>query len=108
MRNCAEAVYQLRQCGHKGRDRDGDGIPCERLCGKTRSAMERRLAAQGYRAGAARPLLRATGRKRYSCSPRKTCGRMASCEEARFHLKQCGNKRLDGDGDGVPCNSLCR
>lgn len=44
----------------------------------------------------------------YSCSPRKTCGQMSSCEEARFHLEQCGNTRLDGDRDGVPCEALCR
>ncbi|MCM2317822.1 MAG: excalibur calcium-binding domain-containing protein [Pseudomonas sp.] len=33
---------------------------------------------------------------------------MSSCEEARFHLQQCGNSRLDGNSDGVPCESLCR
>ena len=44
----------------------------------------------------------------YSCSVRKTCGQMASCSEARFHLEQCGNGRLDRDNDGVPCESLCR
>ncbi|MDG4550760.1 MAG: thermonuclease family protein [Candidatus Contendobacter sp.] len=37
-----------------------------------------------------------------------SCGQMASCEEARFYLTQCGLSRLDGDGDGRPCNSLCR
>jgi hypothetical protein len=33
---------------------------------------------------------------------------MASCAEARFHLQECGLARLDGDGDGVPCSSLCK
>jgi hypothetical protein len=33
---------------------------------------------------------------------------MTSCAEARFHLEQCGLADLDGDGDGVPCASLCR
>jgi hypothetical protein len=33
---------------------------------------------------------------------------MASCEEARFYLTQCGLTRLDNDKDGVPCESLCR
>ncbi|WP_201486112.1 excalibur calcium-binding domain-containing protein [Pseudomonas sp. OF001] len=33
---------------------------------------------------------------------------MASCAEARAHLEQCGNTRLDGNGDGVPCESLYR
>lgn len=44
----------------------------------------------------------------YNCSARKTCGQMASCAEARYHLEQCGNGRLDRDGDGVPCEGLCR
>lgn len=44
----------------------------------------------------------------YSCSARKTCGQMSSCEEAKFHLNQCGNTRLDRDQDGVPCESICR
>ncbi|WIX33312.1 endonuclease [Salinicola sp. JS01] len=43
----------------------------------------------------------------FSCTPRKTCGKMRSCEEARYHLTQCGNTRLDGDGDGTPCEALC-
>lgn len=35
MRNCAEADYYFRVCGHTERDGDGDGIPCEELCGET-------------------------------------------------------------------------
>lgn len=42
------------------------------------------------------------------CGEKRTCGEMASCAEAHFHLSQCGLSRLDGDGDGVPCESLCR
>jgi hypothetical protein len=42
-----------------------------------------------------------------SCGAKKTCGQMASCEEAMFYLTQCGLSRLDGDSDGVPCESLC-
>nr|WP_233094006.1 excalibur calcium-binding domain-containing protein [Azotobacter chroococcum] len=33
---------------------------------------------------------------------------MASCEEAQYHLNECGNWRLDRDKDGVPCASLCQ
>ncbi|SDK78145.1 deoxyribonuclease-1 [Modicisalibacter muralis] len=44
----------------------------------------------------------------FNCSSRKTCGAMASCAEAIFHLKQCGNGRLDGDDDGTPCEAICR
>jgi endonuclease YncB( thermonuclease family) len=43
-----------------------------------------------------------------TCWTQKTCGQMESCKEARFYLEECGLTRLDGDGDGVPCESLCR
>jgi deoxyribonuclease-1 len=32
---------------------------------------------------------------------------MSSCAEARYHLEQCGNGRLDRDNDGIPCESIC-
>ena len=43
----------------------------------------------------------------WTCGTKTTCGQMSSCDEAKFYLTQCGVKRLDGDGDGVPCASLC-
>jgi endonuclease YncB( thermonuclease family) len=42
-----------------------------------------------------------------SCGSKRYCKEMASCEEARLYLTQCGLSRLDSDGDGVPCESLC-
>jgi len=42
-----------------------------------------------------------------ACGERTHCGEMAHCEEARFYFEQCGVHSLDGDGDGVPCESLC-
>jgi len=44
----------------------------------------------------------------WTCGAKTSCGQMTSCEEATFYLTQCGLNRLDGDGDGVPCASLCR
>jgi deoxyribonuclease-1 len=44
---------------------------------------------------------------KFSCTPRKTCGKMDSCEEAYYHLEECGNGRLDRDKDGIPCESIC-
>ncbi|HEX8584231.1 MAG TPA: excalibur calcium-binding domain-containing protein [Allosphingosinicella sp.] len=41
------------------------------------------------------------------CSGKRTCGEMNSCAEANFYLDECGVSRLDGDGDGVPCESIC-
>jgi endonuclease YncB( thermonuclease family) len=42
------------------------------------------------------------------CGLKRRCGEMSSCQEARFHLENCGLAQLDGDGDGVPCESVCR
>jgi len=43
-----------------------------------------------------------------ACSPRKHCSVMTSCEEARRYMQLCGAGTMDGDGDGVPCESLCK
>ena len=43
-----------------------------------------------------------------SCGPKRYCKEMISCEEAQFYLKECGRSSLDGNNDGIPCNSLCR
>jgi len=42
-----------------------------------------------------------------SCGSKRYCREMSSCEEAKFYLTQCGLSRLDGDGDGIPCEGLC-
>lgn len=41
------------------------------------------------------------------CGNKKYCNQMTSCDEAKYYLNQCGVKRLDGNGDGVPCENLC-
>jgi len=43
-----------------------------------------------------------------SCGSKRTCKQMSDCAEARHYLTACGVKSLDGDGDGMPCESLCR
>jgi len=42
------------------------------------------------------------------CGSKRYCREMTSCAEARFYLRQCGRSSLDGDRDGVPCESICR
>lgn len=44
----------------------------------------------------------------FTCGAKRYCREMTSCAEARFYLTQCGLTRLDGDGDGIPCESICR
>lgn len=43
----------------------------------------------------------------FNCAGKTLCGQMTSCAEAKFYLNTCGISRLDGDKDGVPCESLC-
>ena len=43
----------------------------------------------------------------FTCGGKRYCKQMTSCEEAQFHLRQCGLSRLDRDGDGVACETLC-
>lgn len=44
----------------------------------------------------------------FQCGLKTYCREMVSCSEARFHLESCGLTRLDGDGDNVPCEAICR
>lgn len=46
--------------------------------------------------------------KDFTCEGKTKCGEMTSCEEARFYFENCGLTRLDGDKDGVPCESICK
>jgi hypothetical protein len=40
---------------------------------------------------------------RFHCDGRKYCSQMTSCEEATFFLRNCPGVKMDGEGDGVPC-----
>lgn len=50
----------------------------------------------------------AESRGGFSCAGKRYCRQMNSCAEANFYLRQCGVDTLDGDGDGRPCELLCR
>ncbi|PKO85796.1 MAG: DNA-binding protein [Betaproteobacteria bacterium HGW-Betaproteobacteria-12] len=41
----------------------------------------------------------------FQCDGRKHCSQMTSCAEAKYFLQNCPNTEMDGDGDGVPCES---
>jgi cold shock CspA family protein len=41
----------------------------------------------------------------YHCDGRTRCSQMTSCAEATYFIKQCPGTQMDGDGDGVPCES---
>jgi cold shock CspA family protein len=39
----------------------------------------------------------------FRCDGRTHCSQMTSCDEAKFFLKNCPGTKMDGDGDGIPC-----
>ena len=43
-----------------------------------------------------------------ACGKKRYCSQMVTCEEAKFYFTQCRIKTLDKNGDGVPCENLCR
>ena len=47
-------------------------------------------------------------RSSFKCDSRKYCSQMASCAEAKYFLSNCPGVKMDGDGDGIPCEEqLC-
>jgi len=52
--------------------------------------------------GADLPRQSAVG-EQFSCDGRIFCSQMTSCEEAKFFLAHCPGTKMDGDGDGIPC-----
>ncbi|WP_162139865.1 thermonuclease family protein [Limisalsivibrio acetivorans] len=66
-----------------------------------------RLAGVGLWADV-EPVLMVAGDASCKCGTKRYCGQMRSCAEAYCFTQKCGLTRLDGDKDGVPCESICR
>lgn len=122
IKTCAEAHYRYTVCSDYALDRDGDGVPCETMCGKTVREMEARRAAEPFEAAANEETIASAdgapststqspssqSAENYSCDGKRTCKQMLTCAEATFYLRQCGVGSLDGDRDGMPCDGLCK
>ncbi|GAC1619461.1 MAG: hypothetical protein NVS9B10_00180 [Nevskia sp.] len=39
----------------------------------------------------------------FHCDGRQRCSQMTSCAEAKYFLSHCPTVKMDGDGDGIPC-----
>ena len=39
----------------------------------------------------------------FKCDGRKYCSQMTSCDEAMYFLQHCPGVKMDGEGDGIPC-----
>ncbi len=49
------------------------------------------------------PVGREAGEGAYHCDGRVRCSQMHSCDEATWFLRNCPGVKLDGEGDGIPC-----
>ena len=65
------------------------------------------IAPWEWRQGKRSPTSISNPPKAFTCGSKTYCRDMISCEEAVFFLRSCGLSRLDGDNDGIPCESLC-
>jgi len=46
--------------------------------------------------------------RQFKCDGRQHCSQMHSYEEAKFFLQNCPRVKMDGDGDGIPCERQFR
>ncbi|MFZ3052920.1 MAG: excalibur calcium-binding domain-containing protein [Sulfuricurvum sp.] len=87
-------------CGTAFRPNDGkeyyERVLARKESDKDRSKME-----------AYQPSMKMTSQVRkksnFQCDARMHCSQMKSCEEATFFLNNCPNIKMDGNGDGIPC-----
>ncbi|HEX5285749.1 MAG TPA: thermonuclease family protein [Polaromonas sp.] len=84
--------WEWRQAGSDQREESGESA---NLLASRSSNSESSLAG-------------GAGSSSFSCDTHKRCSEISSCEEANFQQRECGNNLLDGNRDGVPCDSLCR
>ncbi|PWQ97576.1 excalibur calcium-binding domain-containing protein [Leucothrix arctica] len=44
-------------------------------------------------------------KSQFSCRGKVYCSEVTSCAEAKFYVQNCSGTKMDGDHDGVPCES---
>lgn len=77
--------------------------PCEN---DRAGAVPAEPAAPAAQTSAARPAATASPQPveaAFRCDGRVRCTQMRSCEEATWFLRHCPGVKMDGNGDGVPC-----
>ena len=74
--------------------------PTEKIKGVIKSFSNDRTTSSELPANA--PLAK---QQAYHCDGRTYCSQMASCAEATFFINNCPDTKMDGDNDGVPCES---
>jgi hypothetical protein len=73
------------------------------------SAPARALTPDAVRTGGESHVLDASDRtaetEAFTCQGKTRCSEMTSCAEAKFYLQHCPGTQIDGDRDGMPCES---
>jgi hypothetical protein len=49
--------------------------------------------------------LKRAARSGFTCDGRTYCTQMTSCDEAKYFVQHCPNVKMDGDNDGIPCET---
>ncbi|MCB1983320.1 MAG: excalibur calcium-binding domain-containing protein [Rhodoferax sp.] len=93
----APAEFRRRNgpCGLRGSEGDTGAPEAMREAGASPAAAAKAATAAPTPGASAASALRCDGRTR--------CSQMRSCEEATWFLRHCPGVRMDGNGDGVPC-----
>ena len=73
---------------------------------KTQRIPVQQYTAPKIEAAPPRPITKPT--TGFFCDGRQHCSQMNSYEEAKFFIQNCPNTKMDGDGDGIPCERQFR
>jgi len=107
---CASAAYHFRHRAAPVSQLANVTLPEVARATPVRSLEERAAAAQGtvYPERQPEPPASPAAHERpveLRCDGRERCPQMHSCEEATWFVRNCPNTKMDGDNDGVPCES---
>jgi cold shock CspA family protein len=94
-----------RLTAHRVTDSTPIPAPAAREVPYTPAAAHPTPAAPAPVAAPAVPALADTSLQPFHCDGRTYCSQMHSCAEATYFIRQCPGTRMDGNHDGVPCES---
>ena len=108
MTSCEEAKYFLKNCPNVKMDGNHNGIPCEmQWCNnKAKGEIAKKdndIRIEYIDSADYQPKDREYNS--FHCDGRIYCSQMTSCEEAKYFIRHCPNTKMDGDRDGIPCES---
>ncbi|KHF76660.1 hypothetical protein PJ15_0385 [Acinetobacter sp. neg1] len=92
----AQLIEEQRKIVEQQRKAIGE-LPQVKLSEKTKRALESSHVQSFQNESSIK------ANNQFQCDGREHCSQMSSYEEALFFLKNCPNTKMDGDGDGIPC-----